>query len=750
MCSAHMCLIGQEGWLLRGSASLPRPGTVRTVRHFRSILYAVVLAPAVWVLVAVGLTHDLTARGRDGFAVESFTGLLMLLLGGAAYGILVFAPISPLGPTVAGVAFLAAGAWAIASPSAYADVWPAGVAKDGFDLSRPGYGLAALLSVPMIMTVLSVRRWRGYEPPVLPLVGQIGRARGAAPAPGVPIAAMETAVLPTERTTLIRLLDGPDERTTSLHRPAAFTDGDSTTVMRLPVDGEATTILRSPRGVADESPTVVVVDEASRWEPPTVTLSDEGPTEDVRSFAGEERTDDVRSSVGEQRTDDMRSAADESPTEEVRGEPATVLITEEPPTDLATEEPTADVAAEEPTTAHIAEEPPADAAAEEEPAAAVDEEAATVFVAEESTTADRVDEPAADAVTEGSIAAGADGESASAAAADEEPTVVGAEELAVEEVRNEPLTEAIAVAAGPAAADAIGAADGPDESAGEETATVLGDKETVEPADDAGGPANESVAEAEETAESVDPMEAPSAEAAESIDHAEEPAIETTETVAQAEAAGGRADELIAAGGRADELSAAAVPGRAPADPEGPTTDLAAVMRAAPGGTGPHVVGVAGVLFEEEDEGVLVEETTYLIVADDGGRTQQLGVRSPGERTVEVGPVRGETTQGLGGPGEDTRVILTRNMDDTQVIRLNDDGERTQLLRRVADVRTDEDRPAGGRAPSIAGAESPNFADDPTGRIQMPQPQPDEPARTMTVMNLERPPEIPGPRKSDE
>jgi hypothetical protein len=587
------------------------------VRHFRSILYAVVLAPAVWVLVAVGLTHDLTARGRDGFAVESFTGLLMLLLGGAAYGILIFAPISPLGPTVVGVVFLAAGSWAIASPTGYAGVWPAGVVKDGFDLSRPGYGLAALLSVPMILTVLSVRRWRGYEPLVLPLVGQIGRARGAAPAPGVPVGAMETAVLPptAERTTLFGLLNGPDERTTLLQRPLSTgysPNGDSTTVMRLPVDGEATTILRSPRAGSDEPPTVAVVEETSRSEPPTVTLPDERPTEDVRGS-------------DESRTEDVTAAADP--------EPPTVDVVEEAPDEPPTE---AMVAVAEP----VAD---ADADADEEDAG---EEAVT--------------EPIADA-----------GEEAVAAPEDEAP------------------------AAGTESVDAA------EEPAGEAAPPAKPDDE----------PAEEPTGEAEgQTADASRPDDAESSESPEETADEDDPAL---------------------------AYGLAAVPGREPADLEGPTTDLVAIMRAAPVSTGPHLVDVDGV----RDDEVVVEETTYLIVADDGGRTQQFGVRPtfevPGERTVEVRP---------GGPGEETRVIRPRKVDDTEVIRLGDDGERTQLLGRTA-----ENRPAGGRTPSIAGAESPNFSDDPTGRIQIPQPRPDdEPARTMTVMNVERPPEIPAPRTSDE
>ncbi|WP_250001054.1 hypothetical protein [Actinoplanes sp. M2I2] len=154
------------------------------MRHFRSILYALVLAPAVWILAGVGFTHDLTARGRDDFAVESVTGLLLLVLAGAAYAILLFAPISPSGPLFGGLVYLGASTWALVSPGGYAGVWPDSVAKDGFDLSRPGYGLAALLALPLICTALSARRWARYEPPVLPLIGQLGRARGRAAVAG--------------------------------------------------------------------------------------------------------------------------------------------------------------------------------------------------------------------------------------------------------------------------------------------------------------------------------------------------------------------------------------------------------------------------------------------------------------------------------------------------------------------------------------------------------------------------------------
>ncbi|MFI1990077.1 hypothetical protein [Actinoplanes sp. NPDC020271] len=184
------------------------------MRHLRSILYALVLAPAVWVLAGVGFTHDLTSRGRDFFTAESLSGLLLLIFSGILYAIMAFSPISPLGPTVAGAVFLGVTYWAWSDPSSYAGIWSPDVVKDGFDLSRPGYGLAALLAVPLLCTALSARRWARYEPPVLPIIGEIGRFRGSAKvAPGANVAAVETTMFRTaqaERTQLLRTTPAAD------------------------------------------------------------------------------------------------------------------------------------------------------------------------------------------------------------------------------------------------------------------------------------------------------------------------------------------------------------------------------------------------------------------------------------------------------------------------------------------------------------------------------------------------------------
>jgi hypothetical protein len=236
------------------------------MRHLRSILYALVLAPAVWVLAGVGFTHDLTSRGRDFFTAESLSGLLLLVFAGILYAIMAFSPISPAGPALAGAAFIGVTYWAWSSPQAYAGAWPPDVVKDGFDLSRPGYGLAALLAVPLLCTALSARRWARYEPPVLPIIGEIGRFRGSARVAGDTMASVETTVLQTRQPV-------PSQR-----RPVA--QEDQTQVLRTPqaeptvalTTADATVALTPAARVAPKAPA------APREEPTTVLAGLSSPS----------------------------------------------------------------------------------------------------------------------------------------------------------------------------------------------------------------------------------------------------------------------------------------------------------------------------------------------------------------------------------------------------------------------------------------------------------------------------------------
>ncbi|GAA3347706.1 hypothetical protein GCM10020358_63500 [Amorphoplanes nipponensis] len=308
------------------------------MRHLRSILYALVLAPAVWILCGVGFDQDLTGRARDNGGIESLSGVLLLVLAGAAYAILLFSPISPLGPLLAGLAFLGVGAWARLAPSSYAGVWPGNVASDGFDLSTPGYGLAVLLAVPLVATALSARRWRGFEPPEILFVGTIGRARGAAAVAGTPMASERTAVIPQQRPGSGPGFGGSAAEATQVVGPGRPMGpaGDATQVVGL----------GRPAGPAGSAGSAGSAEEATQvvgpGRPMAATEDDDEKTTVMRlgRQPGAEEPTEVVPAAAEEATEDVAASEDAT---------ATLSGLDDPTRDMAADETTRDVAADETT-----------------------------------------------------------------------------------------------------------------------------------------------------------------------------------------------------------------------------------------------------------------------------------------------------------------------------------------------------------------------------------------------------------------
>ncbi|MBM2618989.1 hypothetical protein JIG36_25855 [Actinoplanes sp. LDG1-06] len=208
------------------------------------------------------------------------------MLAGAAYGILLLAPVSPAGPVFGGLAYLGISLWALVSPSGYAAVWPASVAKESFDLSRPGYGLAAMLAIPLLCTALSARRWAAYQPPVLPLIGPVGRARVTAPAPPAHPA-------DPDPTTVMRLPAMPPSNATTVPLPAR--EEPATVASVVPTAADATTVLPSndPTSTGTRMPAPTPAESSDE---PTTVLSPMAPAAaagatDARSFADADSAD---------------------------------------------------------------------------------------------------------------------------------------------------------------------------------------------------------------------------------------------------------------------------------------------------------------------------------------------------------------------------------------------------------------------------------------------------------------------------
>jgi hypothetical protein len=211
------------------------------MRHIRSVLYALVLAPLLWMLCAVGLGRGVAGRGfQAGLTVESTGGIVILLLAGATYAILLLPRLSPAGPILTGLLFVGVTLWSLVNAASFAGVWPASLLKPGFDVTLPAKGLALLLAVPLLGTAFGYRRWRRHDhaPPVAGLYASLATP-GPRPAPSKPA------------TTLVAPAVDPSPQQSA--EPTQVIGRTSTPAPLLPA-GDATQVIRSPRAPAAPPP----------------------------------------------------------------------------------------------------------------------------------------------------------------------------------------------------------------------------------------------------------------------------------------------------------------------------------------------------------------------------------------------------------------------------------------------------------------------------------------------------------------
>ena len=704
------------------------------MRHVRSILYALVLAPAVWVLCAVGFTDDLIGRARDTTgSVEALTGLLLLLLAGAAYAILVFSPISPAGPTLAGLAFLGVCLWALAEPASYAAQWPPEISKEGFDLSLPGYGLALVLCVPMICTVLSARRWARYEPPVLPVIGRLGHARGAAAVAGVPISAVQTTVLhapaarspelptqvigwvgaesPTEAVPVPVPLAAPSPVPVPAPSPASASASASASY-----DGEATTLLPAAPGAAaprlshdDGEPTTVI----SRRTGPATDPASDGEATTLIPRPAEPATDTAAD--GEATTLIPRPA--KPVTDQAFDGEATTLIPRpaEPASDSAADgeattliprpaEPAADG---EPITLAT---PPAEPAADTEPITLVTPPAEPAIDSEPITLAAPPAKPAVDTAT------------------DDEPTTT----LMLAPSTAAPSVEPLSPPVEPAVDDEPGQDTPVAPSAGLPSDTAADDQQVEALEEDPAGAVKAESTEAEDVTETISTPK-------------DEPTQALTETVTADVADASPAET-------AEEPTAVSASTGPTADDEERTQllRLPSDDTVAPSSAGDRPSG------DDRPTGDLRPAAAQTANGFERGRP----VREfpPGEKTQVIARNPGETTQVIRHAG----AVYPPPGETTHSIPMNPQaaeppGERTQVIKLPAISPTSATSEPAAGPPSIADAERPDPADDPTTRLvpaehaepdgeeKTAEQRPGVPGeastveRTMTVTNMERP-----------
>jgi hypothetical protein len=186
------------------------------MRHLWSLIAGVVLAPIVWAVAAYGqaVTAQVSANG----APTSFESKLLIAAAafvgaGLVFGIIGTLRISPVGPLVAGLAYLASYALAIFVPATANDAFNRVTTVGDYKVqyaTAVTSGLIPVLGAALLMAVFSPGRWRAWP----------------AAAAAEPVAT--TPVSPAGTTTSTSS-SFPDDEPRTEPTPAATTTGSWTT-----------------------------------------------------------------------------------------------------------------------------------------------------------------------------------------------------------------------------------------------------------------------------------------------------------------------------------------------------------------------------------------------------------------------------------------------------------------------------------------------------------------------------------------
>ena len=140
------------------------------MRHLWSLIAGVVLAPIVWAAAAYGqaVTAQVSANG----APTSFESKLLIAAAafvgaGLVFGIIGTLRVSPVGPLVAGLAYLGCYGFAIAAPATANDAFNRVTKVGDYEIhyaTALTSGLIPVLGAVALMAVFSGGRWRSWPP----------------------------------------------------------------------------------------------------------------------------------------------------------------------------------------------------------------------------------------------------------------------------------------------------------------------------------------------------------------------------------------------------------------------------------------------------------------------------------------------------------------------------------------------------------------------------------------------------------
>ncbi|GAA2344252.1 hypothetical protein [Dactylosporangium salmoneum] len=128
------------------------------MRHIRTLIAALVVAPTAWVLLAVGGLHPDEGLARP----------LILVVAGLLLGLLATLRISPLGSIAVAVPYTLAYVLSLVAPARVFRLLPSDlyVAGHRLDLSAPLHsGIAGVVGVLLLVAAASRQRWLAWPKP---------------------------------------------------------------------------------------------------------------------------------------------------------------------------------------------------------------------------------------------------------------------------------------------------------------------------------------------------------------------------------------------------------------------------------------------------------------------------------------------------------------------------------------------------------------------------------------------------------
>jgi hypothetical protein len=152
---------------------MAKPLRLPVMRHVRTLIAALVIAPLAWILMAFGQDRSAQAfaPAADGGALHSadfIRPLLLLAAAGVVLGLIATLRFSPLGAVVAGVGYTATYAALLIAPGRLLDLFAHHVSVAGHhaDLSTPiRTGTTLLIGAMLLVATASVDRWRRWPRP---------------------------------------------------------------------------------------------------------------------------------------------------------------------------------------------------------------------------------------------------------------------------------------------------------------------------------------------------------------------------------------------------------------------------------------------------------------------------------------------------------------------------------------------------------------------------------------------------------